>query len=185
MSPPDTRDFPLAPLARRTTWFLPALWLLIVAVAYLTPPAQPAATEPVPAWLITPFACALLLIGPFILLQYRRIRVEDGALHVMAASVFTRTTAIQDLDLQQARIVNLDEHREYRPWLRLFGMSLPGFTAGHCLLRNRARAFCLLSDRERVLVLPQRDGRYLLLSPERPQALLSQLRELAGTPHRH
>ncbi|MCF7221105.1 PH domain-containing protein [Marilutibacter chinensis] len=185
MSSPDTRDFPSAPLAHRTTWFFPALWVLIVIVAYMTPSARPATTEPVPPWLITPFACALVVIGPFILLQYRRIRVEGGALRVMAASVFTHTIAIADLDLERARIVNLDEHPEYRPWLRLFGMSLPGFTAGHCLLRNRTRAFCLLTDRERVLVLPQRNGRYLLLSPERPQAMLSQLRELAGNAPRN
>lgn len=183
MNAQAAQDFPLAPLAHRTQWFFPAAWLLIVIVAYLIPHEEPA-TDPIPAWLITPFACALVVIGPFILLQYRRIAIEGDALRVMAASVFTRTVALADLDLDRARIVNLDEHDEYRPWVRLFGMSVPGFTAGHCLLRKRTRAFCLLTARERVLLLPQRDGKYLLLSPERPQALLAKLRELAGASRR-
>ena len=33
-----------------------------------------------------------------------------------------------------------------------------------------------------LLVLPQRDGRVLLLSPERPRELLDRLRELASPP---
>lgn len=181
MTPSATpQDFPVAPLARRTLWFLPAVWMLVMAVAWLTP-HEAAATHPIPAWLITPFACALVVIGPFILLQYRRIRIEGDALRITAASLLTRTIPLTELDLERARIVNLDEHPGYRPWLRLFGMSLPGFTAGHCLLRNRQRAFCLLSDREHVLVMQQRDGKCLLLSPEQPRLLLSKLRDLAAS----
>ncbi len=175
--------FAVAPLAGRTRWFFPGLWAFLLVVACLTPQGG-AATEPVPAWLITPFACALVVVGPYILLQYRRIALEADALRVMAASVFTHRVPIAGLDLERARILDLDEHVDYRPWLRLFGMSLPGFTAGHCLLRNRRRAFCLLTRRERVLLLPRRDGRYLLLSPEDPHALLSRLRELADEPRR-
>ncbi|GAB3337277.1 PH domain-containing protein [Marilutibacter aestuarii] len=175
--------FAVAPLAGRTRWFLPGLWLLLLGVACLAPHGQ-ATTQPVPVWLIAPFACALAVVGPYILLQYRSIVLAGDALRVMAASMFTHSVPVSALDLARARILDLDEHLEYRPGLRLFGMSLPGFTAGHCLLRNRRRAFCLLTRRDRVLLLPRRDGRYLLLSPEDPHALLSRLRGLAQAPHR-
>ena len=82
----------------------------------------------------------------------------------------------------QARIVDLAEHTGYRPMLGLNRFGLPTYRAGHYLLRNRKRAFCLLTATDRVLVLPQRDGRVLLLSPERPRELLDRLRELASPP---
>ena len=66
-----------------------------------------------------------------------------------------------------------------KPLLGLGSTGLPGFRGGHYLLRDRGRAFCLLTDLRHVLVLPTRDGRRLLLSPEQPQALLSRLRDLA------
>jgi hypothetical protein len=57
-------------------------------------------------------------------------------------------------------------------------MSVIGFAAGHFRLREKfGKAFCLLTDRQRVLWLPLRDGKtQLLLSLERPQALLDALR---------
>ena len=47
---------------------------------------------------------------------------------------------------------------------------------GAAAIRN-AKAFCLLTRQQRVLILPQRDGASLLLSPEHPQALLDALRQ--------
>lgn len=176
-------EFSLAPLSRGAQWFFPVLWLVLVAAAFLLRHDtlfRDNPTNPVPAWLVMLFGCALAVVGPFILLQYRSIRIADGRMAVTAASLFTHKVAPADLDLDKARIVDLNEYTEFKPVLRLFGFGLPGFRAGHYLLRNRSRAFCLLTEFEHVLVLPQRDGkRTILLSPSQPQALLSRLRELA------
>ena len=75
-----------------------------------------------------------------------------------------------DLDMDRARIVDLDERTELKPILRMFGMALPGFQAGWFLLRDRSPAFCLLTARRRVLWLPMRTGKSFLLSMERPDA---------------
>ena len=40
--------------------------------------------------------------------------------------------------------------------------------------------FALLTDRDRVLALPERDGRLLLLSLDNPQSLLDALQRAAG-----
>jgi hypothetical protein len=182
-----TQEFEVAPLSRAAQWFFPALWLALVAVAFLLRHDtlfRQNPHNPVPPWVMMIFGMALVAIGPFILLQYRRIRIVDGKLAVMAASIFTHTVAPAELDLDKARIVDLDEHDDLKPRLRLWGFGLPGFSAGHYLLRNRARAFCLLTRRERVLVLPRHDGKFVLLSPEQPKALLDRLRELAGATSR-
>lgn len=47
-------------------------------------------------------------------------------------------------------------------------------------MRGGGKAFCLLTDRNRVLVLPLRDGSLLLVSPEQPRVLLDDLKRLAG-----
>ena len=87
----------------------------------------------------------------------------DGHELVLAATFYTRRIPIGPLDLDQARIINLAELTESKPALETTGFNLPGFLAGHCRLRNRAKAFCLLTDRERVLLLPQSDGTLVLL----------------------
>lgn len=171
---PAPREFPLAPLPRIAWGLLIVVWLALMTIAFLQPHEQPAGNE-IPWWLIVPFATALVVVGPFILLQHRQIRL-DGSTLIVGAALHTRRVALEDLLLERARIVSLDEHVEFKPKLPLFGFRLPGFTAGHYLLRDRRRAFCLLTDRQRVLVLPQRGGRLLLLSPKKPQGLLDALR---------
>lgn len=176
---PASREFPLPPL-QRTAWLFLVLPALAVAVGVLAMPRAQA--TPVPA-IAGPLMIALVMVGPLLALRRRRI-VLDGRVLTVAATFYTRRVAVDELDLAQARIVDLGEHTELSPLLGLNRFGLPGLRAGHYLLRNRRRAFCLLTRRDRVLALPQRDGRMLLLSPERPRDLLDRLRELATPPPR-
>ena len=173
------REFPLAPL-QRMAWLFLVLPALAVAVGVLLMPR--AQGTPVPA-IAGPLMIALVMLGPLLALRRRRIAL-DGRTLTVAATFYTRRVAVDALDLAQARIVDLGEHTELSPLLGLNRFGLPGLQAGHYLLRDRRRAFCLLTRRDRVLVLPQRDGKLLLLSPERPRDLLDRLRELATPPPR-
>ena len=173
-----TREFPLPPLHRAAWLVLLAIPVVVVAAALLFPETR---QLPAPTWLIAPFFVALLVVPLALVLKRRRIAVEGRTL-VVAATFYTRKVDVDALDLGHARIVDLAEHTEFAPMLKLNGYDLPRFRAGHFLLRNRSRAFCLLTRRERVLVLPQRDGKTLLLSPELPRDLLERLRELATPP---
>lgn len=172
------QEFAVSPLSR-VAW----LWLLVPSLALLAGAwlhASRVAT-PAPGSLLAPFMLALVLVVPWLALRRRRTAIEGREL-VVAAAFHTRHVALDALDLVQARIVDLAEHTGYRPMLGLNRFGLPTYRAGHYLLRNRKRAFCLLTATDRVLVLPQRDGRVLLLSPERPRELLDRLRELASPP---
>ena len=162
------RDFPLAPL-QSMVWPLAILLMLVLPVAIVIAAAF-GSRQPMPGSAVAALSVVLLLmLAALALLKRRRIALEDGVL-VVAATFYTRKTAAQ------ARIASLDEHTEFRPGMKTNGYALPGFQAGHFRLRNRAKAFCLLTTQQRVLILPQRDGAFLLLSPERPQALLDALR---------
>lgn len=171
-----SREFPLAPLPP-WAWLLPAaLWVVLLLVAFLAGSHEQPATNPVPWWLVAIFATALTPVMLAVMLMHRSIAIEEDSLVVAAALVFARKVAVGSLDLDKARILSLDEHTGLKPRLQTFGFSLPGFLGGHYRLRDGSKAFCLLTDRQRVLVLPQRDGQLLLLSPEKPQALLDALR---------
>lgn len=174
-----TRDFPVAPLDR---WTLLGLWLpMTSAMAIAVGAVFWNSSEAVPRGLLftLPF---MLLVGVVlhVLLRRRRIQLEHDQLRI-TATMFRRQVPVSALDLDKARIVNLDEHTELKPALKTNGFSLPAFTAGNYRLRNKAKAFCLISDRARVLVLPLRDGPLVLLSPEKPRELLDGLREVAAS----
>lgn len=136
-----------------------------------------AARETPMIWLA---AIVIVLSGVFIVWMVRRRHVVlDGDLLTVAAGINTARVRIADLDIAAAHIVNLTNNTLLRPGLTSFGTTLPGFHAGHFNLRNRSRGFILLTDRTKVLALPERSGRILLLSLERPQALLDALRAVA------
>ncbi|HEY5970824.1 MAG TPA: hypothetical protein VIT22_02440 [Pseudoxanthomonas sp.] len=177
-------NFPLAPLKRWTWALLAALWVVLLLVAFLGGSHQQSPDNPVPWWVVVLFGTALVPAGLLATLAHREIRIEGDKLVVEGALLFTRKLAVSELALDKARVLNLDEHIEYKPMLQFGGIGLPGFRAGHYLLRNRSRAFCLLTARDNVLLLPQRDGKFILISPEKPQVLLERLRELATNPPR-
>lgn len=169
------RDFPLAPLQQKSWLTLVAIVAITVALALLVlRHGLPLAVR----WFL-PASVTALMLGVALALRRRRITLEGREL-VVAAAFFTRRVNIDALDLASARSVDLAEHTEFAPMIKLGGYDLPGFRAGSYLLRNRARAFCLLTTYGRVAVLPRRDGKFLVLSPEKPQALLSALNELAA-----
>lgn len=129
-----------------------------------------------PAIVIAPAVLALLLVT----MRRRSVVLAGGVLDIHAA-LFHERTSVADIDLARARVVDLAEHTELRPLIKTMGMSLPGFHAGRFRLRGKlAKAFCLVTDRHRVLWLPLHDGEnQLLLSIERPQALLDALQAAA------
>ncbi len=173
--------FALVPVHRLTWWGLAVLWLVLMLIAYLAPHQSQSITNPLSWWWwVIPFATALPLVGIWAMLLHRHIQIKEGNLAVAGGLLFKCKVAITELVLDKARVLDLDEHTEFKPMLSLGSVTLPGFSAGQFLLRNRSRAFCLLTHRSQVLVVPRRNGKLILLSPEKPQVLLSRLHEVAG-----
>lgn len=126
---------------------------------------------------------SIVLIGAGLswMMRRRHIRLDNRELQI-TATLYTRKVAVEAIDLAQARVLNLDERTDLNPRFKTNGFSVPGFHAGYFRLRNLTKAFCLITDRTRVLSLPLRDGGLILLSPEKPRVLLDRLRELADIP---
>lgn len=161
----------------------PAAGIILIALAALLPLGLAGLTvmnhQPVRDVLPALIASPILLMLAALWLRRRSITLQDGVLEIRAA-MYRKRVPIGEMDLAAARSVNLEEHTELRPWMKTNAMSLPGFSAGHYRMREQlGKAFCLLTDPRRVLLLPLRDGSRLLLSLERPQTLLETLRAQA------
>lgn len=173
----DRREFTVAPPARFTLWLPAALFVLAVVGIAVAAALSGAFNEDgaVIALLASIAMVALLVVIVYFVIGRRRVSLEGGDL-VVRAMLLTRRVPLAEIETESARIVDLAADKALRPVLRMWGIGVPGFKAGHFWLRDGRRVFCLLTARDRVLVLPERSGRMLLLSLDRPQALLEALR---------
>ncbi|MEI2260985.1 PH domain-containing protein [Stenotrophomonas indicatrix] len=110
----------------------------------------------------------------------RRVELAGNVLDVRS-TLYRRRTPVADLLLDQAEVVDLGRDRRYGIRFKTNGYSMPGFYSGHFRLQGGGKGFALVTDRARTLVIPVRGGSTLLLSLERPQALLEALRKVAAT----
>ncbi len=170
-------EHPVTPPTPAAAWTLAAAALVPALVLGYVLLQAPGATSPGAGFA----ACVLVGTTALLAWAFRRRRVVfDGEVLAVTAALFRRRVARDAIDLPRARVVDLAEHTELRPRWKAFGMGLPGYRAGWYFLAGRARGFCLVTDTRGVLWLPLRDGGALLLSLERPQALLDALRGPAG-----
>ena len=173
-----SREFAVTPVSAHAVWLMAMLLVLpaVVVVALFASQdlPDPGARPGLGLALLVIVAVSLVsAVG----LRRRRVALDGDHLRVVAG-LFSQAVAIGAIELERARIVDLVEHSELWPAIKTLGMSLPGYQAGHFRLRAKlGKAFCLVTDTRRVLWLPLRDGKQqLLLSLERPQALLDALR---------
>ena len=103
-----------------------------------------------------------------------RLQVTSHELKV-SGSVYGRTLARSDLELGNARVVDLRREPTLTPVLRTNGVGLTNYQVGWFRLRNGQRALCFLTRRESVLYLPTKKNFVLLLSTSDPDQLLAAL----------
>ena len=114
------------------------------------------------------------------LMRRQALELSTDALDIRSSFYHCRTPLLE-LKLDQARVVELDEHTDLKPTLKTNGFSIPGFNSGWFRLRNGRRAFVAVADARRKLWLPGHGKHELLLEPRDPAALLARLRELAAS----
>ena len=123
-------------------------------------------------------SAAIFLVLFFVIgwLAKRRAVAFDGSVLDVLATFYRRRIPVQEIDLDKARVIDLGEHTAWRPLWKTNGFTMPGFSSGWFRSRGWTRMFCLVTDRQRVLLLPVRAGGVLLLSLKRPTELLDAMR---------
>ncbi len=150
------REFTVVPLDMRPIFAILArsMGMVLVGIAVI------ARENPSAWWALL----ATLPVMAVILLSVRRQRVTlDGDLLRIAAGLQSTKVRVGDLDLEKAQVVHLADTPGLRPMWNTFGTATPGYRGGRFRLRDRRRAFVLLTTRQQVLSLPERGGRVLLL----------------------
>jgi hypothetical protein len=95
----------------------------------------------------------------------------------MRSTFYRCVMPLKEMKLEQVRVVDLDEHTELKPLVKINGFSMPGFNSGWFLLRNKRRAFVATSDGRHKLWLPSKGKHDLLIEPTDATALLTRLQE--------
>jgi len=129
-------------------------------------------------WLVLLVLLPLALaVGTGVLFWPRPLRVEVTPDAVtIRGSIYGRSVPRSELNLDQARAVDLEREPDLKPRLRTNGIGLPNYRVGWFRLRDRERALCFLTRTDRVLYLPTTQSYALLVSAENPDALLGALR---------
>ena len=170
------KHFAITPPTRDPRWIIALLaglpLLIVVGLA-----ATGIGHRPVPPSVTSVFATVFLLT--FLVLSWaakrQAIAVDNGVLEILAA-FWRRRIPVQEIDLPASRVIDLREHRQWRPLWKTNGFGLPGLRAGWYRSGDWTSLFCLLTDRRHVALLPLRAGGAVLLSAAKPIELLAELR---------
>ncbi len=133
------------------TFIAPMLVVLVLLYVLVRP--MPSPLFPLPILAIA--ALQVVMVSRWI--ERIEVSLDEDRLRIVAG-IARLDIAVAQIDLEHARIVRLDEHPEWKPLFKTGGMSLPGLALGWFRSRARLRLFCVLTDRQRVLVLPTREG---------------------------
>lgn len=117
------------------------------------------------------------------LVQRHRLQLRDDGIAI-ATTFYSRRFTFDELQLDAARVIDLREQTGLRPRFKLNGVDMPGFHSGGFRLRDGRNAFVAMAAGPRVLWLPTRAGRQLLLEVQQPQIALDALRHAADTARR-
>lgn len=147
--------YPMIPAASKVLWWLAATLLVLVGVMAVLGAA---------AWAA----------------GHTRVRVTEAGLEIEGDPFFSRDLAWAELDGPAAEVVSIAGGSPHRPAWRTFGTGLPGYGAGWFKLASGEKALAFITRGEVALRVPTRHGWSLLVTVERPEALLDRVRSGAG-----
>jgi len=138
----------------------------------------PASSKPI--WFIV-VVCAILavLIVVFILLAYSsqnsHVEVHPDSIKIVG-DFWGRTIPLSSISVNEAKLIDLNDSREYRPKWRILGTGLIGYSSGWFRLYNGEKALVYLTNKNSVVYAPTSLGYLLLLTIDEPDKFLDALR---------
>ena len=110
----------------------------------------------------------------YVLLGGRQVVVDARGIHLDGA-LYSKRVDRASIDMDGIRTVDLSTSTELEIEGKSNGFSVPGLREGYFDLANGKRAFVLLTDESRVVVVPT-SGDWLLFSSSDPDKVVAALR---------
>jgi len=114
-----------------------------------------------------------LLIGIIHAVKNTSIAINDNNV-IIKSFLYGRKIPIQDIKINETRMINLNQESEFNISVRTNGIGLPNFYSGWMRLKNGQKALVFLTDREKVLLMPVNDF-IILFSMERGEEFIKRL----------
>ena len=119
-----------------------------------------------------------LFVGIMVSAHNIQYAINSQGLTIKNAIFYGRTIRKDEIAIDGARIINLNEEPAYKPALRTNGIGLPGFQSGWFRLKNKEKALLFVTDYQKVLYLPTTKDYSLLISVTDPETMLEKMKEM-------
>jgi hypothetical protein len=122
------------------------------------------------------FAFAIYFVFVSYSLRNVKCEITDQGLR-LRGGVYRKFIPKDSIIKNKVRLLNINVEKEFRPVRRTRGLTLPGYREGWFKLSNNEKALLYLSDWSKVVYVPTKDGRSVLISPENANELYRRILE--------
>jgi len=95
----------------------------------------------------------MICLGLIFFTKKPSVNIDNGQLTIKSL-FFGKTIAIEDINVDGIRHLNLKNDSDYDLRIRTFGIGLPNYYVGWMRLNNGDKALVYLKDRENVVLIP-------------------------------
>jgi hypothetical protein len=121
----------------------------------------------------------ILAICIYFFYSINHVQVELSSEQItIRGDIYGRTIPLNELVVDKARKINLNETKEYQPRIRTNGIGLPGYLSGWFRLKNGGKALLFVTDWKAVIYLPTTKNYSLLMTIQDPDRFLEFLQDI-------
>ena len=125
---------------------------------------------------ITMLVITWLMVGTIFTTKNTSISIKDGEV-VINSFLYGRKIPIENILINEIKIINLNQNEEYGISGRTNGISLPNYKSGWIRIKNGKRALIYLTNKEKVLLLPTKDF-VILFSMEKTEKFINRIKKI-------
>jgi hypothetical protein len=131
--------------------------------------------------LLIPIGLISLVCGAFFAYYawtYTRVRFEVSPSGLrIRGSVYGRQIPLEQLNVRQARVINVNEEPGFGLSWRTNGVGLPFYSAGWFKLKNGQKVLAFVTNRNEVVYIPTASGYSVMLSVVNPEHFIAVLKQ--------
>jgi hypothetical protein len=117
-----------------------------------------------------------VLVGVILTIKNINISIKDKEV-IINSFIYGRKIPIENILVNEIKTINLTQNKEYNPYIRTNGISIPNFHSGWMRLNNGKKALIYLTNMENVLLIPTKNF-VILFSMEKSNEFINKIKEI-------